>query len=232
MSRVSGLILSFALAFSVFLVVPAFLGRPSSLYPLMMWGDTLDLLTPLVLLPLFFLLLVRSDPRQLTVRHTIVFLVVGAAWVMGQGMHLAANSIGHHIVGLESEVAKLTYMYDEVLSHYIWHCALIGLSALVIARLWKSPGFEEKTQWSWVAVAAFLYGSTFFLIIVEGRTGLVGVPFAALVALILLSRARSRLSVQPILAFFAVSYGIALLLFAVWAIYWRGLPEFSAVGII
>lgn len=35
----------------------------------------------------------------------------------------------------------------------------------------------------------------------------------------------------PLLAFFFVSYLLATMLFASWAIYWGGFPQFSQVGL-
>ena len=56
-------ILIFAVAFAVFVMGPPFLGYKFSPYPPMHAADVLDLLTPLVLLPLYWLLF-RVRPRQ------------------------------------------------------------------------------------------------------------------------------------------------------------------------
>jgi hypothetical protein len=37
---------------------------------------------------------------------------------------------------------------------------------------------------------------------------------------------------MPVVAFFLTAYLLATILFAIWAIYWGGLPEFSEVGLI
>jgi hypothetical protein len=67
----------------------------------------------------------------------IIFIVFVAFRVAGQGMHLAANSIdnllGQRGLGT-GDIYKLTYFYDEVLSHYLWHIGIVGLSGLLIYR--------------------------------------------------------------------------------------------------
>ena len=73
---------------------------------------------------------------------------------------------------------------------------------------------------------------TYFLIIVEGGTAVIGIPFALMVVVAGLIWGRVRIGRQPLTTFFVLSYGLAILLFAIWAIRWGGLPEFSEVGII
>ncbi|MCH7548825.1 MAG: hypothetical protein IH969_04690 [Candidatus Krumholzibacteriota bacterium] len=232
MNPLSRLLLFFSLAFMLLIVLPAFLGQPLFVYPLMKRGDALDLLTPLVLLPLYYLLYARADPRALSARQILLFLVVGALWVEGQGIHLAANSVGHHLSDPRSDPAILAYMYDEVLSHYMWQSAVIALSVLILARQWRGPGFHEKAQWPWLIVSASIYGFTFFLLAVEGRTAPISVPSATLIAMFVLLKGRKQMSARPLVTFFGVGYGVSLLFLGGWALYWRGLPEFSAVGII
>jgi hypothetical protein len=56
MKRLSFLSLVFAILFAVFFLGPPFLNMQFSLYPLMKIADVFDLLTPLVLIPLYWLL--------------------------------------------------------------------------------------------------------------------------------------------------------------------------------
>ena len=127
MKRSSVLILVFAIAFAVFFVGPPLLGKPFGPYPLMETADVFDILTPLVLLPLYWLLYRMSQKEPINLSGIIVFFVLAAFWAEGQGMHLSANSIGHLLKGMEnSDIYKLTYFYDEVLSHYLWHFGIIG----------------------------------------------------------------------------------------------------------
>lgn len=56
MQRLARLTLIFAILFAVFIIAPAFLNGQFAPYPLLKSGDVLDLLTPLVLIPLYWLL--------------------------------------------------------------------------------------------------------------------------------------------------------------------------------
>ncbi len=59
-----------------------------------------------------------------------------------------------------------------------------------------------------------------------------GLPFAVIITLLTLIRGRQKLARQPILAFFFIACLVAVVLFAGWGLYWRGFPQFSAVGLI
>lgn len=123
-----------------------------------------------------------------------------ALWVEGQGMHLSANSISNLVGSGSSAVHDLVHFYDEVLSHYIWHLAIIGLSVLLLLRV-GVPGEGTAVHWGLIAPAAVLYGSTYFVAVIEGATVPLGLPAAALV------------------------------LFLIWFLIWGYFPEPSAVGI-
>jgi hypothetical protein len=218
--------LIFALAFAVFFIAPAFLSFAFPPYPLMKTGDAFDILTPLVLMPLYWVFLQRVSAFQPNRRQILTFVILSALWVLGQGMHLSANSIGHQLDGQESSDAyKLTYFYDEVLSHYLWHLGVIGLSALIMAASWRSALAEERTSLVRLIPAALVYGLTYATIVLEGTTAPIGVPFALIGAIVPLWSKRHELTRRPGLAFFTMAYLIALLLFAGWTLVWGGLPE-------
>jgi len=131
MKRLPVLILTFAIAFLVFFFGPPLLGKPFSPYPLMKIADVFDIFTPLVLLPLYWLLYRLGQKEPLKLPGIIAFFVFAAFWAEGQGMHLSANSIGHLLKGIESsDIYKLTYFYDEVLGHYLWHLGMVGYRPL------------------------------------------------------------------------------------------------------
>jgi len=233
MQRLGYLTLIFAVLLAVFTLCPPFLSQQCGLYPLLKAGDVFDLLTPLVLIPLYWLLFQISRDRPFSQGEMILFLVLSALWVLGQGMHLAANAIGHLTEEMAgSDLYTLTYFLDEILSHYLWHSGLVGLSALLIYRQWKYPFTGERSKLVAEISGGIIYGLTYFMMIVEGGTAPLGIPFAALVVLFTLIWGRKGLRQQPILAFFFTGYLVATLLFLIWGIYWGGLPEFSEVGII
>src|SRR5690349_2235813 len=116
MTRLARLTLIFAVIFAVLIITPAFLSSQFGPYPLLKVGDVTDVLTPIILLPLYWLLFRIDDDRAFSVREVLVFLVFTAVWAEGHGVHLGANSIGHL---LESEkntdAGQLTHFYDEIL---------------------------------------------------------------------------------------------------------------------
>jgi len=233
MNRLSRLTLVFSILFAVLIISPAFFNKQFGSYPLMKVGDVIDLFTPLILIPLYWLLFQVSGEKRPSLGETIVFLVLVAFWVEGQGMHLSANSIGHLLKEMKgSDVYILTSFYDEFLSHYLWHFGLVGLSALVIYRQWQHPFVGERSGLGLESLAGFIHGFNYFVTVVEARTAPLGVPFAILVTIFTLVWGRKKLRQQPLLTFFFVAYLVATILFAGWAIYWGGLVEFSEVGII
>lgn len=233
MSRLTRLVLIFSVAFAVLFLGPSMLSDQFASYPLIRLGDLLDLLTPLVLIPLYWLLFHVGQDKRLSLREGVAFMVLAALWVQGQGMHLAANSIGHLLTDMiGSDAYVLTYFYDETLGHILWHSGVMGLSALLLIRQWQNPSTEERLSLGLVIPAGIIHGLTFFVIVIEGGTAFMGIPFAIIVIVGSLVWARDKLRQQPLLLFFLLSYAIAILFFAGWGIYWRGLPEFSALGLI
>jgi len=185
-----------------------------------------------VLLPIYWLTYrgVTSSRNSLT--SEIVFMVMSAFWVMGQGMHLSANSINNlsgylardGVIDVKpTDLYTLTYFYDEYLSHYLWHIGVVGLTALLIYESWHRS-LEEKTEWRFVIPAGILYGFTCFCFFVEGNNLLLGLPFITVISLLVLVWGRGKLASQPILAFFFVAFLFTFLLFAGWSLYWSGFP--------
>ncbi len=231
-TRLSPLILIFAFLSVVFFLLLIFLRIPFPLYPLMSYQDAIDILTPLVLIPIYWQLFKNVTCNRSTHASQLTFMVFAGFWAAGQGMHLSANSIDNLIGNLakqgvlditETKVFTLTYFYDEDLSHYLWHIGVIGLAALLIYEGWRRPS-DELTDWRLVIPAAVLYGFLLFCIFLEGNTLGMGLPFVTAVTLIVIVAGRRKLRSQPILAFFFLSCLLALILIAVWRGYWGCLP--------
>lgn len=229
--RDGALAVAFAIAFLALFVAPPLLPYTFPPYPLVHWADVVDLLTPLVLIPLYWLLFARS-PLPITTLWALAFLVLAAAWVEGHGIHLVANAIGHLNQTQPGPARDLTEFSDEKFSHYVWHGAALALSGLVLVRQLRAPRPASGSWWPGI-VAAAVYGFAIFLIGVEGATPPLVVPFAAVVTVAAIRIGRRRLLASPVLTLFGLGYPVALALFAIWFVYWGGrLPQFSEIGLI
>jgi uncharacterized membrane protein len=240
MRNKSLLSLIFAVLSVVFFLVLIFFRTPFTLYPLMSNQDALDLLTPLVLIPIYWLMFRQTSREGSGLSEEVIFLLLAVFWVSGQGMHLAANSVGNLIEALArdrvldikpTDIYNLTYFLDEHLSHFIWHIGIIGLAVLLIYRDWRRPA-DTTTRWWSTILAGLLYGFMLFCIFLEGQTVILGFPCCILISLVVLIWGRMQLAHKPILAFFFIAFLVATLFLVGWRLYWGGFPQFSDVGLI
>jgi len=118
MKRQSYLVLLFAFLSVIFFLLLIFLRIPFPLYPLMSWQDVLDILTPLVLLPVYRVLFKRASNEPTSSHEETWFILFAALWASGQGMHLGTNSVtnlAEHLAKtgglniLDSSIYELTY---------------------------------------------------------------------------------------------------------------------------
>jgi hypothetical protein len=231
------LILLFALAFALFILGPAVLGQPFPGYPLMSWGDLLDIATPLALMPLYWVLFTDAGRVHRTLALALAFAVLAALWAEGHGIHLSANSIdnllGRGSAGASApEVHTLVHFYDEVLAHYLWHLGIISMSILLLAAPVGVGEVASAPRWGIITVSAVAYGFTYFAAVEEGGTVPLGLPAAFLIVVWLLFRKRAAIRTQNLVAFFFLAYAFALLLFVAWFARWGGFPQFSDLGLI
>lgn len=231
MKNLDRLLLIFAILFALFFIAPAFLKGEFPPYPLLNMGDILDLFTPLVLMPIYYLIFRAIRNKSNPLGPSIAFVVLSAVWVEGQGMHLGANAIGHHLSDLIlTDAYKLTYFLDELLSHKLWHIGIVGMVFFLLYVQWKNPSSASWRPGGMVILAAILHGLTLFPIFVEGQNCTLGALMCLLVLVFVTGWGRRRLKSDPIILFFYISCGICLILMTIWYIYWGGsCPEFSAV---
>lgn len=236
MQRSTRIAFWYAIAFVAFLIVPvAFRFQAPWPFPAgFYWQEVLDLLTPLVLIPLSWWLCGLDDERAGNLGR-IVFLVLAALWVEGQGMHLAANSIARPWEGAAAPVGALAHYYDEILSHYVWHAAMAGLWALAIVRSFAYPYRTGRFPRRLAIPALVVLGVAWFVVVIESGTGPFDVPFTAVAFAYVLAevivRGRRHVEQSPVAAILGGSFGISLGLFVGWAAMWGGsLPQFTEVG--
>lgn len=235
-TQLSAALLAYALALAAFLLVPpclkASVGPPQALT----LQEAADLLTPLVVIPLAWLVLDLTG--GLGRRGLVAFLLVAALWVEGQGIHLAANAIGDAFSHDTAEAfyrtvpGALNLWLDETLSHWMWHVAWFALSILLLAAATRGSVVPPDRPSVTAVVAGLIYGATFFLVSVEGATTLLAIPASILILAWCLAAGRRGLLRQPVVTFLLVSTVVTLLGYAVWGGLndWT-LPEFSKVGL-
>lgn len=240
MKRLSLVIPTFTIFSLIFFILLILLRKDFLAYPLISYQDMADLLTPLILIPIYWLLFRTAAGRPASLVEEICFMIFAALWVEGQSIHLSANAIDNLIGNLAqtkgiditgTDIFRLTYFFDEHLGHYLWHLGILGLTGLLVYRECCSP-VGQKTNWWVTLLAGAIYGFTYFCVFLEGQTVVLGLPFALLVVLLVLSFRRKSLGQQPVMAFFFLACLVAVMLFTGWGIYWQSLPQFSEVGLI
>lgn len=196
-------------------------------------GEIIGLFVPLATIIFYWLLFQLDRTDRPALYESVVFLVLAAGLAEGYGMNLSTNAVGLRLQSMKaSEAYTVTRFFDEVLSHYLWHVAMTGLSTLLLYRQWRHPLSNERASLKPEGFAGVIYGAFFFGCIVEGGTVVIGFPYAILVTLFGLIWGRKRFRQQPLLAFFFVANAVALILFAGWLFYWGGFPQPTEVGLL
>jgi hypothetical protein len=235
-ARTSGLpraLLAYALALAVLLLIPPTLHGDVGPWPGFTWQEAVDLLTPLVVIPLAWSVLDRTGALHGPV--VVVFVAIAALWADAHGIHLAANAIGDTLEpGTPRDAfyatgpGLLDHFLDEDLGHWLWHLAWCALSVLMLWLATRSaaplpaggaPAGPDRTvgRFGGVSVAAgVIHGLTFFLVTTEGGTAALGIP----VSILLIGWAGRSIAAgsrHPIVQFFAASSVATLVADGVWA---------------
>jgi len=208
-------------------------------------GDFIDVATPFILVFLYTLvgraLFVgsrgaRPDSSGAPDLGPRMLLILGGfALVLGHGMHVAANSIHDAITRARlPDPLGLADWWDERVSHYLIDSSKVAICVgltLLERRVHapSEPASKAKTRGGRITIGAAAYGFIFFAAGVEGQTVPLLLPFAVAYLAWALTPARP---IRPVRRFFGVGAAVSILLFAVWGIWHRGFPEFSAVGMI
>ncbi len=234
----------FGFIFAFFQITPALLGRFLALS--ITWGDLLDFLTPFAVIPVAYILYSRAKrtlnlqaAKEFLARPTAalakVLLAVGALlYVDGHGLHLSSNSIARLVQGsTESELYKATYLFDEVISHFMWDGGifLISLGLILFAGKVSIDSIDTKSA-VFISLGAAFFGFTFTVNGIEGQTVVFTFPAAGagfFFALILFLQRHKKIQ-SPFLIFFICAYFLSLILFTYWGISHHGFPEFSELG--
>jgi hypothetical protein len=221
---------AFAAALFVFLLFPPFLKGDVGLVHGFTGQELSDLFTPLVTMPL--LVVAFEATRQMGIRARVVLIILVSIWVAGQGIHLATNAIGDLFpAGPEREAFYLTaggqldHWFDEVLSHWLWHVAWLGMLGMLlwVAAAGGAPERDRLDEASRTvrlpvvvsAVGGLIHGFTWFVVTDEAGTWPLAIP-ATVLLLVLGSLARKREAGGVISTFIVVGSALTILLYAIW----------------
>lgn len=239
------LLFLFGLSLVLFHILPPFLTR-IFLWPLS-WGDSLDFLTPFAVIPFAYILYSRlnrisqssqrseSSLKSLNILAKVILAAGFISYVEGHGLHLSANSIARLLQEMkDTDLFRAVYLYDEIISHYIWIVGLFLVSSgliLIASNLSFKPPVRRSLIF--LCLGALFYGLTFMAEAVEGQTVIFAFPAAVvnfLVSLVLCLKRKREGRVNPILLFFFLAYLLSVILFSIWGISRAGFPQFSELG--
>jgi hypothetical protein len=238
-------LLAYGFFYAYFHIAPPFL--KDVLKSPLTWGDTLDFLTPFAVIPLAYILYARaykiahslqpqqSSNRVLRILPKVLLAVGFLLYVDGHGLHLSSNSIArllHHMK--ESELYKSVYLFDEIISHFIWDGGVLLISvALIIAAYKISFKYLTWENFAFLSLGATFYGLSFTANGIEGQTVIFTFPAAGavfLLTLLLYFKRKKESNQNPFIFFFMSGYLLSLILFAYWGISRSGFPQFSELG--
>ena len=182
------------------------------------WADWVDLLVPLAVLGSALAVLTAAAPTR---GDWTLFAAGALVYTQGHALHLGTNSVSN--AGATGRALDAAHLWDEVVSHYLWHggLAVVALSlliALIRAGLPLRAGPAGH-------VLAGLFGYTFATNAIEGGTVPLSIPIATALLAFALPR---RTSVAARLA--VTAYAVGLLLIVGWGVWHRGFPQFSELG--
>lgn len=239
-NRLSFWLFIYAVSYTVFHITPVFLNVEIK-YQFML-GDLFDLLTPFIIIFLVYKLyriVIRSAGEHTNSRTAAIAVIIlilgGIAFVEGHGMHLSANALARHLTSESgSPLFILDYFFDEILGHIFWDSGILFLSlGLILIGYRMNQKQELAMNLTLIIIASLMYGFTYFVNAIEGQTVEFTLPLSLIIPLSIwwfAHRGEVALISNPVLAFFLLSYSIALCLFVSWYIWQGGFPEFSKLG--
>jgi hypothetical protein len=192
------------------------------------YGDLLDLLlTPWIgvgVFALLYVLIPKASESSTSHRnlYRLLFWTLSVLYVEGHGMHLAANSIGNNVVtNTDPRLALSIFLFDEPIGHLLWLGGAIGLALAAVAyqtTFTTRKNLTRRQIWL-IFVCGMLYGVSFGLTIVEGRSALWAGPLV-LGALVVMAyrwlRGERELSRRPTTTFFISGFSFLLITLGIW----------------
>ncbi len=231
----SGWLAVFGISYAVLDMAPSFLD--SAVGPYLTLGDLVNLVAPLIVIALAWRLyrvirdeLLDADGNRIR-RGRSALALSSALYVYGEGMHVAANAVTRHLSPAEVSAAwRVTYFFDEQLSHIVTNAGLAGMSLAMLALAARLRPWPRSPV---ALLAAALFGFSWFVDGVEGQTVALMLPAAILgLGWIVISgrRGLTGMTVNPVRLFFLAAFAVAVVMFLVWWVWQGGFPEFSQLG--
>jgi len=207
-------------------------------------GDAFDFLTPLAVIPVALAVFYKfrkaagTESRALSKfsKWSVPVFVLGLIfYVEGHGLHLSANSIDRLLGGQEdTALHQSVYIYDEVISHFIWDSGVLIIAAgLILAGTRVHFPRLSPLQWTFLGGGAACFGFSYTVNAIEGQTVILTLPAAVLMSLVcfwVYRRGRHGGEYNAAALFFLMGFLLSVLLFVYWGITHPGFPEFSALG--
>lgn len=230
---------TYGFVFAFFLIMPTFLS--GSAHESLTWEAMLDFFTSFAFIPVAYFLyhrlktleLVSETPAKYKTNTARILLIMGFIFfVDGHGIHLAANSIAKYVQNVpDSEIYRAVYLFDEVISHFMWDGGvfLISLALIVIAIKTKQNPLT-KPQSILLLSGAALFGFTFVVNGIEGQTVIFTFPAAGIGCILSFLLNLQEKGKNQVLLFFMLGYFLSLILFAYWGIAHGYFPQFSELG--
>jgi hypothetical protein len=212
-SREQWALLAVAASFAVFHHVPALASKEA--------GDWIDLVTPFAVAATVSvaLAILGGGPWPI-----VLAVLGGVLYVDGHGIHLAANSIGHH--ELSGEAERVAHFWDEPFSHHEWHVGwILLLGAICLAERLSGRPRGRPPSLAAMAATAVLLGFTLFTSTVEGGTWWLALAGAALFGI------WAWRDERPLVLTCATGFTLAAVLIAAYAIWQGGVPQFTDAGL-
>jgi hypothetical protein len=134
----------------------------------------------------------------------------------------------------ESELYKAAYLFDEIISHFMWDGGVFLISVALIIAAYKIS-FKSLTwkNFAFLSLGSAFYGFAFTANGIEGQTVVFTFPAAGvgfLLTLLFYFHRKKEGNQNPFLFFFMSGYLLSLILFAYWGISRSGFPQFSELG--
>ena len=232
----------YGMVFMSFHLIPALF--PRYVQKPITYGDMLDFITPFAVIPVAFILHSKirrmgSGPNYpVEVPNHMSLIMLGAGIILyidGHGLHLSANCLARLFDRFQNpEFFNVAYLFDEIISHYVWDAGVFLISIALIFASYRIPRLSQSPQnLCLICAGAAFYGFTFAVNGIEGQTVIFLIP-AALLGVVVSGGKRFNISQDlasnPIRMFFLLAYTISLFIFVYWGFRHSGFPQFSDLG--